>query len=133
MVVTTPVTPVVPLTLATPFGEGCIAGPKLTGRMTWDHALRMMMPGNTPNVTAVAVFGTQILNVPLPTHLPRCLLHTNPAVMLWTRADGVGTVRVEIPVLPGLLGSANTQILTVQQTLGSLDIRSGNALAVTCR
>ena len=37
---------------ATPFGEGCIAGPKLTGRMTWDHALQMTMRGSTPTLSA---------------------------------------------------------------------------------
>jgi hypothetical protein len=119
---------------ATAYGRGCLAGPKLSGRMTWDHEIELQMQNGLRNVPAVLGFGTRQLSLPLPTVLPSCLLHTDLLAVVFTGTDNSGVATVKVPIPKNLKATANAQMFMVQQPfLGFWDIRSTNGLQVTCK
>ncbi|MEE9126313.1 MAG: hypothetical protein V3U11_04170 [Planctomycetota bacterium] len=119
---------------ATSYGIGCLAGAKLSGRMTWDHEMELHMQWALGNTPAVLAIGTKQINVPLPTVLPSCLLHTDVLAVVFTRTNATGVATVKVPIPKNLKATANAQMFTVRQpTPGFLDIRSTNGLRVTCK
>jgi len=119
---------------ATAYGVGCIAGPKLSARMTWDHEIQLRSQQELANAPAFVGIGTKQLSLPLPTVLPSCLLHTDLLAVLLTRTDNSRVATLKIPIPKSLKATANVQMFTVQQPFpGFWDVRSTNGLQVTCK
>ena len=119
---------------ATPYGVGCLAGAKLSGRMTWDHQMQLQMQQAQGNMPAVLAVGTRQINVPLPTVVLGCMLHTDVLAVVFTRTTAGGLASVTVPIPKNLKATANAQMFTVRQPFpGFWDIRSTNGLQVTCK
>ena len=117
----------------TPFGKGCLAGPQLTGRMTWDHEVAFAMQADARNTPAVLVLGTGTQSVPLPSHGFGCNLLIDLGVLVFSRTDPQGRVTIKVPVPVNLKANANAQMFTLGQLHGLPDIRSTQGLRVTCQ